>query len=229
MKNNVQQPHLYFSTVLFKTKKLRPYTKNVLTALRFQKYVFYIIIRAGFILFFLGAFLGPIGDYCHVVSHTTAYPKEVYRFYFFDTIPFWVPFLFGSASLFIGITHPMSDRLLLRRSRRRFGVKRKCFAYMGAFLFLGSYCLSGFVPSPHVVLASLAFITWFMLDRTWEGILYGVVTAFIGTVFEIYLVQNKIFWYEPHASALFGVATWLPWLYFIASITVGNIGRMLLR
>lgn len=214
------------------------------------------MMKPALLLFLSGAILGPIGDLCHVISQTTAYPKEIYSFYFFGLIPFWVPFLFGSASLLIGISHPLADKLLakiFKEPRLRPGEKNHWLAYMGPLFFLGSYCLSGFMSQrgdaaplifPDIILAFLAILTWITLDRTWQGILTSVLTAVSGTAVEIFLVKAEVFSYQNYVAGgavlgggalwvgdphVWGVPMWLPWLYVIASITIGNVGRVLFR
>ncbi len=176
------------------------------------------------ILFLYGALFGPFGDLCHVLTHTTSYPKDVYRFYFFGLIPYWVPLLFGSATLLMGITYPLLDRLfpLIQRPHTK-----KYLALLAPFLFLGIYCLSGIIPYPNILLALLAVFTWAIVERTWRGVLLALLTGMLGTGIEIYLVQTNVFSYQHHAAHFWGVPTWLPWLYIIASITVGNLGRFL--
>ncbi|MBI2609457.1 MAG: hypothetical protein HYW47_07695 [Deltaproteobacteria bacterium] len=179
------------------------------------------MLRASLILFLCGAVLGPVGDLCHVISNTTGYPKEVYAFYFFDLIPFWVPLLFGSACLFIGISHALFD-LQSRPGTQQY------VPYFGVLFFVGVYSLSGYISYPDIFISFLAVFTWVILDRTWKGILLAIVTAAVGTFIEMCLVNLGAFYYQSHAAHFYGVPRWLPWLYVIASVTVGNLGRSLL-
>jgi len=184
------------------------------------------------ILFALGFFLGPIGDYCHTISQTTGYPPEVYGYYFFG-IPFWVPFLFGTASLAVGVSHPNLDRRL-GPSTPRPGEKNGLVASLGVLVFLGLYALSGFLPykigpGDDLILAGAALLVWALFDRTWQGIFLGLLTAAIGTGIEILLIKVGAFYYIAPNDSLLGVASWLPSLYFSASVTLGNFGRWLLK
>jgi hypothetical protein len=53
----------------------------------------------------------------------------------------------------------------------------------------------------------------------------GIVTAALGCFVEISMIRMEVFFYfEPN---FFGVPSWLPFLYFAGSVTVGNLGRKL--
>jgi uncharacterized membrane-anchored protein YitT (DUF2179 family) len=71
----------------------------------------------------------------------------------------------------------------------------------------------------------LGIIFWYSLDRTFSGFLIGIYTGLIGTSVEIFLVHNQVFSYLAPNTTLFGVATWLPWLYFTLAIGLGNFLR----
>jgi len=184
------------------------------------------------VLFLLGFFLGPIGDYAHVVSQTTGYPQNKFVYYFL-TLPFWVPFLFGTGTLLIGFNFPYFDRIL-GSSKERVGTKSLALVIVGLVFFLGTYMASGFLPLQtggmlDVVLAALAILIWLALDATWQGILLGVMTAVVAALTEIELIKAGAFFYRERAANFYGVPTWLPWLYFSASVAVGNLGRYLVR
>lgn len=181
-------------------------------------------------LFFLGFVLGPIGDYCHVLSRTNGYPQHIFRYYFLG-VPFWVPFLFGTATLAIGLSHPSLD-VLLGAPRSRPGSESLGQVAYGMLAFLALYAVSGFLPFKtggfnDLIMALGALVVWLSFDRTWQGLLMGVFTACLGTLAEISLVKLGAFFYLPHTANLWGVPSWLPWLYVAASVTVGNMGRFL--
>ena len=184
------------------------------------------------VIFLLGFFVGPIGDFCHVLSGTTGYPQDAYAWYFPGGVPWWVPFLFAGAGLSVGVSHPIMDRLIGPRGRTRPGEKSWPLACAGVAAFVGLYAASGYLPfgdggGNDVVLALGAIGTWAALDRTWQGALLALLTAAAGTGFEIFLVRQSVFFYLPRTSGLLGVATWLPWLYVAASVGVGNFARKL--
>lgn len=184
------------------------------------------------ILFILGFFLGPVGDYAHVISGTTGYPQSVFGFYVMG-IPFWVPLLFASASLAVGLSHPWMDRWLGKAVDRP-GTRGMGIAIFGLLVFMAVYGLSGFLPWPtgglsDLVLMFLATLVWIFLDRSWQGLILGAFTAIIGTAVEITLVHYHAFYYVFPKDNLYGVASWLPWIYFTASVTLGNFGRVLAK
>jgi hypothetical protein len=177
-------------------------------------------------IFLLGFFLAPIGDMVHVATKTTSYP-DTYGWYLFG-IPWWVFPFFGIAGPIVAFSNDFSDKKFFGR-KKRLGETTQIFAYLGLSFFLLAYILTGLLNfNPflvHLVLGTLAVLFWFFLDKTLAGIIIGISTAIGGTSVEIFLVHNKVFTYLPPNTDLFGVATWLPWLYFILSIGLGNFLR----
>ena len=163
----------------------------------------------------------------------TGYPQGVYGFYLPGGVPFWVPFEFAAATLAVGLSHVLADRLIgPADAGARPGARSWAGAWAGVTAFVLLYCASGYLPwgdagVNDVVLAVAATAVWAIFDRTWQGAVLSWLTAIAGTGFEILLVKTEVFYYEPRASGLFGVATWLPWLYVTASVGVGNFARRL--
>lgn len=180
------------------------------------------------LLFLGGALLGTLGDFFHVVTQTDGYQSPLYPLPGSGQ-PFWVPFLFGSAGLGIGLSHPFIGRRLGQKPRMG---KSWMDVIAGILAFLFLYACSGFLSletggAKDAFLIIGALLVWVIFDRTWQGIVLGLSTALIGTSFEIFLSYIGGFYYYPHAANFAGVPSWLPWLYFPASITVGNAGRFL--
>jgi hypothetical protein len=176
------------------------------------------------ILLAVGAIGGTLGDLCHVLSKTEGYP----------TFPFWVPLLFASAVLAIGIAHPWFDRIARTSRTLRPGLLSQSRVWGGLVLLLATWAASGFLNlstggSKDLVIAGTAIAAWWLLERTWSGIVLGLLTAVLGTTAEILQSRAGIFFYYPEHQNLWGVPSWLPYLYFIASVTTGNLGRMLLN
>lgn len=183
------------------------------------------------LLFVLGAVLGTLGDLSHVVSGTTAYPPGVYGWYFWR-LPFWVPLLFGAATVAIGLSHLAMDSLL--GGPRRPGARSVPLALIANAAFLGLYLVSGFLPWEtgglnHLAMAAGAVLIWAAFERTAQGVLLAAGTALAGTAFEMLLVDRGVFSYSPRAANFHGVAVWLPWLYAASSVAVGNLARALDR
>lgn len=169
--------------------------------------------------FALGAVLGPIGDTFHVLSGTLSYPLDRYRSSLWG-MPFWTPLLFGSATWLIAwfqrkvIPHETNSR----DARAPLG---------NAACFLALYCLSGYLCrmgawAPDLILALVAIPQCFFFIRSRPALLTCVAVVLAGTFTEALLVQAGVFQYLPGNTALYGVPTWLPWLYLSASVSVAQ-------
>ncbi|MBI2711901.1 MAG: hypothetical protein HYX41_03405 [Bdellovibrio sp.] len=182
------------------------------------------------LVFVLGGILGTAGDFSHVASQTDGYANPLYPLP--TGQPFWVPLLFGSASLGICISHLLGDRFLKRPENLL--AESWPSAVSGVLVFLGLYVTSGFLPLPtggakDLVLWIISLVFWLLADRTWQGALLAVGTAVVGTCVEIGLTQSGAFFYTQNESGFFGVPPWLPSLYIAASVAVGNLARTLER
>ncbi len=178
-------------------------------------------VMALVLIFVTGAVIGSFFDGFHTHSATTFYHRPVLLQMAWWTLP-----LFGLAALGISTTHVRMDRVLGRPARplspvvTAFGI-----AYFGGFYFASAFLP---VSSPgKLLLLLLGWVAlWLLLDRTWQGVLLAVLTAIAGCAVEMTLVQLGAFGYR-HPD-LGGVPYWLPALYLIASLTVGNLGRQVL-
>ena len=186
-------------------------------------------MRRTVILFLLGATLGTFGDWMHVMSHTLGYPNPIAPIPWTGQ-PFWVPFLFGFAVLSTGQAH------LASRSFFCIPPREVPFSTVitGAIAFLVLYGLSGSLPHNignirDLVLSIGALSIFIFFDRTIHGLMLGLITALIGTTVEILLTRLGVFSYSPYFQNLFGVPTWLPWLYLAASVAIGNFVWLLSR
>ncbi|MFT3765402.1 MAG: hypothetical protein QM820_07805 [Minicystis sp.] len=177
-------------------------------------------MRAVIILALLGASLGPVLDYAHVVTGAIRYPPPV-RF-----VPWWVPLLYLGASLAIGLSHPAADGMLgrpapplLTRGRLAAGFLGFCAIWFAS----GALHFSSAIVAAILAPASLAL--WWWLDGTGQGLVQGATTALGGCAVEIGLSRVGLF-SHTHQDVL-GIAWWLPWIYVAASVGLGNIGRWL--
>ena len=167
-----------------------------------------------------GATVGTGLDAIHVHTATTAYAQPV----FFGQA-WWVPPLFASAGLAIGLGRPLVERLL----GLRHPVPTAAAVAGGMALFVIAYATSGLVGGGpllrSLLLAGLFVVAWLLWDRTVLGLVLAVLTAAIGTAVEITLVRTGTFVYREPSLA--GVTVWLPWLYGCAAVGVGNLGKRL--
>lgn len=180
-------------------------------------------IKFSLITFLISAILGPIGDFFHVHTHATSYPPFVYGYYFLNRVPWWVPILFGSAGLSIALSTLAIDK---RRDTHSF-----IEIFIGFIGFLGLYISSGYLPHNLIadaIIASGAILIWYFLERTRLGLFLAISNALFGTAFEIMLVKLGVFSYSDTNNRLFGVASWLPWLYVAVSVGVGNFARFMI-
>jgi len=171
----------------------------------------------------VGATLGTSLDLVHVLTRTTAYTSPA-----FLGLAWWVPLNFAAATLAIGLSHPSLDDVLGRAAP----VPRSGAVVVGGIAALAAlWALSGLLRrSPStvgLVLAPASLAVWWLLDGTGAGLALAAATAAVGVAVEIALVRHGQFLYVHPDMA--GVASWLPWLYVAASVSVGNLGRWLAR
>ncbi|MCP5468073.1 MAG: hypothetical protein H7A32_02250 [Deltaproteobacteria bacterium] len=180
-----------------------------------------------YILFLLGFLLAPIGDYYHVVSGTLAYPPNPFPIMFLKS-PLWFPLLIGLSMGVLACLYPILDKSL----RVQIRINKFPRALLGVSLAIALYIASSYLPWKNAgyndfVLALSAIILWWVFDRSKTGLILGGLMAFLGTATEWILVKWSVFYYLPTADHLDGVASWLPWLYFGATTTVGGLSRSL--
>jgi hypothetical protein len=171
-------------------------------------------------LFLLGATLGTAMDILHVQSGVERYPAPV-----LFGVAWWVPPLFGAATVSIGYSHILADRLL--RHRR---IRSPLLSGAGELLWLVlAYLLSasGLETLAKVGLLLVIYLNfWVMVGGGWQNLLLALVTAITGTLIEMIEVASGAFAYL-HPDFL-GVPYWLPCIYACASLAVGDFGRALM-
>ena len=180
--------------------------------------------------FVVGAIAGTTGDFVHVITRTDGYPANgPFPFLPFLPVkmPVWVPFLFGSAVMLMGAGHKMVQTLYHPRLAKNFMVSA-----WAPVVFVLLYAMTGFLHTgtgswEDVWLAIVTFIIWWLMDRTFIGAGFALVNAVYGTCFEIFLVHVGGFFYYPEHSNLFGVPSWLPWLYMAASVCISLFVRLI--
>lgn len=174
------------------------------------------------IAFFLfSAVVGSILDGFHTFSGTTQYTHA-----FFAKMALWTPLIFGAAGLAIALTHRAFDAAT---GRPRPSLSTRDIV-IGFAIFTVVYFASGFLPASNAVklllLAAVAIGMWWQYDRTWQGVVMIFVTAIIGCAAEWGLTSLGVFMHlQPD---LFAVPMWLPALYAVASVAIGNWGRIAL-
>jgi hypothetical protein len=171
-------------------------------------------------LFLLGMILGPLMDGFHTHSGTAYYPRP-WKW----MMAWWVPLLFGTATVTIGLSHLDFDKWLRRVQRNH-----SWFAvWSGIVCFAALYFASAYLSIDETqklsVMIVTAFLVWYVLEKTYAGFLFALVIAAIGTAVESLLGHAGLFIYTK--PDMFGVPYWLPCLYVAASVAVGNLARKL--
>src|SRR5450759_2482157 len=121
-------------------------------------------LGAALVLALLGASLGPVLDYAHVVTGAIRYPPPA------RGLPWWVPLLYAGAALVIGLSHPAGDGPLGRRARLPLTRGRVAAGFAG---FCAVWLASGALPLSSAVVAAIlapaSLGLWWWLDRSWQG------------------------------------------------------------
>src|SRR5262245_1730237 len=125
------------------------------------------MLRRALILALLGASFGTLFDFAHAWTGAIAYPRPSALL-----VPWWVPFLYASASLLIGLGHPLADELLRRPTRVALTRGRLLggFAALCAIWFAsGALPFASWVVA--LILTPVSLLVWCWLDRTWQGLM----------------------------------------------------------
>jgi hypothetical protein len=176
-------------------------------------------------LFLLGACAGLLGDHFHVASATTEYLDNAHDLPFIWDSPFYFPLVVG------GATAGLAD-LRARAGAPRPNIDHR-YAIGGIAAVLGTYAFTTFMPgTPDAVstslITALAVLTWcFIGDRF--SIACGVIAAVVGPLIEITLAGIDQFQYSDGADSLFGVAPWLPSLYFAFGVVASVLGELAIK
>jgi hypothetical protein len=175
-------------------------------------------LRATIGLLVLGATLGSALDGIHTHLGVTGYAVPWHWL-----MARWVPLLFGSAAVGIGLVPVVADLAAYGRVARK-GLGQ---VVTGLLLFVLAYALSGVLATAFAActwtLAALFALVWSLGDGSRLGLALAVVAAIAGVTVEMTLVHIGAFFYvSPHIA---GVPVWLPWLYAIGAVVLGNVGR----
>jgi hypothetical protein len=86
--------------------------------------------------------------------------------------------------------------------------------------------MEGMISTRYTGLLLLIYLNfWLLAGRGWQNLLPSFVTAITGTLIEMILVAAGAF--TSLYPDVFGVPYWLPCIYAIASLEVGDLGRSL--
>jgi hypothetical protein len=175
--------------------------------------------RPGAAIFGLGFVVGLAGDACHVASGTTRYDWSGVPVLWRSAI--WFPFLVGGAVLAAAWGAERAGPAAVR-------VRTRGDVVLGAAVVLAHYALTAALrhrpATVSVVLTgavAVAVLMW------WEPSLRGLSTAALaavaGPAAEIAVVGAGAAHYAHDTDGLFGVAPWLPCLYFAAGAVASTL------
>ncbi|WP_157897187.1 hypothetical protein [Mycobacteroides salmoniphilum] len=175
-------------------------------------------LRSLVALFVIGAVISPFGDYCHVITRTTVYASSPIPFIL--GVPVWFPLLVGMATVAIGVLRvrvlPGPDAVQLRAGVLAVAV------LMAQYSISALLITSQSVPAT-ILMLMLSVITWHLFGDA-AAVVCGLAAALVGTVAEIVMVHWRFFIYTD--DSLFGVAPWLPALYFSFGVVAALLGQM---
>ena len=177
--------------------------------------------RQMLILFMVGAAGGLAGDQAHVAAGATRYLD--------DSLPtiwrseLWFPFAVG-----LGTVATADLRLRLAPPTRRFDLRE---ATMAIASVLAIYAVTA-VVTDEATGASVLLVTMLaalVAARFADGpqaLVCGLAAAVAGPAIEIAVVKADVAVYGPNVDGLFGVAPWLPPLYFAFGVVAALLGEM---
>ena len=171
-------------------------------------------------LFTLGAAASLIGDHSHVATGTTEYLTDAVPFIW--SSPIWFPLLVAMATV------SLAELRLRLRAPRTTATARQGLA--GVAAVIGIYVITALehtAPSVPVtvLIYALAAITWCVLGDG-PGAVCGVLAAIGGPIVEAVIAAAGVARYADDSNALFGVAPWLPALYFAFGVVVAVLAEI---
>ena len=178
--------------------------------------------RQALALFLIGAAGGLVGDACHVASGTTAYLDDSLPFIWKSQL--WFPLAVGLATVLTG------------ELRLRLGPPRPGHDPVEAVAAIASvialYALTAVVTgeeplSATVLVWALALVIAARFGGGLPALACAVSAAVLGPVAEIVIVEAELARYSHSGDGLFGVAEWLPALYFAFGIVAARLAEIL--
>ena len=172
------------------------------------------------VLFVLGAVASLVGDHSHIVTGTTEYLSDALPFVW--SSPIWFPVLVAVATVSIAELrlHLPAPRTFVTVRQGTAGVA----AVVGIYVTTALVHAAPAVPA-NVLIYALAAITWCALGDRW-GALCGLLAAIIGPAVEAVIAAAGLARYADDSDALFGVAPWLPALYFAFGVVVALLAEV---
>jgi hypothetical protein len=186
--------------------------------------------RAALALFAVGAIGGLIGDAAHVQAGATTYLSDAFPFIWESAL--WFPIAVGLATVATG-----QLRLVLGPVRPVPGVigdgDRLREAVAGIATVLAIYALTAVLADesegPATTLVVMAAVLCLLrFGSGFPALVCAISAAVLGPLAEILLVEAGAAEYGPSCDGLFGVALWLPALYFAFGAVVSRLTELLM-
>ena len=171
-------------------------------------------------LFALGAVAALVGDHSHIVTGTTEYLSDAVPFVW--SSPIWFPLLVGAATVSVAELrlHLPAPRTSITARQGLAGV----VAVIAIYVVTALVHTAPAVPA-NVLIYALAVLTWCALGDRY-GALCGLLAAIVGPLVEAVLAGAGLARYAEDSDALFGVAPWLPALYFAFGVVVALLAEV---
>ena len=180
--------------------------------------------RHALILFAVGAVGGLIGDATHVQTGTTTYLSDAVPFIWESAL--WFPVAVGLATVLTG------DLRLRLGPVAPWPGPRLPEAAIAIASVLAIYAVSALaVDQPElagtVLVTALAVLCVVRFSSGPPALICACAAAILGPIAEIILVEVGAAEYGPNSDGLFGVAVWLPALYFAFGAVVSRLTELL--
>jgi hypothetical protein len=171
-------------------------------------------------LFAIGAAGGLVGDGANVQSGLTEYFDKAGPHIWKSA--WWFPILVGLGTVATAVT-----RLQLGppRGETDFRIGVGAFAAVTGIYAISSVAGNDGIATVALCASIAVILACFVGDR--YGVICGLIAALIGPAFEIAIVNMDLSAYSAANDGLFGVALWLPPLYFAFGIAVARITELL--
>lgn len=173
------------------------------------------------IIFALGATASLLGDAAHVAAGTTRYLWDLPAI---GRSAFWFPLAVGSAVAAAAWAGRQFG--LPARAHPRIDAVPAVAAVVG--LYALTAVLRGTPDTASVTLCgAVALCIWWWWDPSPRALAVASSAAIVGPAAEIAVMASGAAEYAADSDALFGVAPWLPWLYFAAGAVASGLWRTL--
>ena len=179
-------------------------------------------------LFAVGAIGGLIGDAAHVQTGTTTYLSDAFPFIWESAI--WFPLAVGLATVATGDLRlrlgPVATAAWSGRAERIREAATGIAAVLAIYA-VSALCADRPEGPGTVLVVMLSVICVARFASGGPALICAIAAAVLGPIAEIVLVEVGAAEYGPNSDGLFGVALWLPALYFAFGAVVSRLTELL--